>query len=62
MASSYVATNLQTQDYRTTVRPAPVSREQKVAHLRRWLAERSEQAWRESYKAAAQELAVLETE
>jgi hypothetical protein len=62
MASNYVATNLQTADWRIRQNPAPLSTEARIKLLRRYLADRYEFAWMESYKKAERELAELEAQ
>jgi hypothetical protein len=62
MAKAYTFTdaNINSAAYRADRRPAPVSTEAKIAQLRKYLADRAEFAWMNSYKKVQQELAALE--
>jgi hypothetical protein len=64
MATSYTSynANVNSADYRLNQRPASVTTEAKIAHLRRYLADRAEFAWMESYKQVERELRALEVQ
>lgn len=62
MTTSYTFTdaNLNSADYRLSQRPTPLSTEQRIKLLRRYMEDRAEFAWMESYKQVQRELAELE--
>lgn len=56
---SFTSANINSSAYRLEQRPAPATTAAKIERLRRWLADRPEQAWRASYQQVEQELAAL---
>jgi hypothetical protein len=64
MATAYTFTdaNINSAAYRLEQRRPSVSTQAKIAHLRRYLADRAEFAWQPTYKAVEAELRSLEAQ
>lgn len=62
MSTSYTYTNanINSASYRLDQKRTPLTPEQKIKCMRKWLAEHADFAWSENYKTYAAELKALE--